>query len=164
MALRHEAVVEKWNRVIINGAGRGNWVIEQIDIKLNEAKMPGVFAQEREVSSGLFGEKRPFLVLGHNAFRDYHMYIGARDFGAHLDVSWYLTIEPGPLKRTLSKYTMGNPQALSMQMNFFVQQDLSAFIGVAHHCVTETVQQLMRELDQDPAGLNTRTKGFLELW
>jgi len=25
-------------------------------------------------------------------------------------------------------------------------------------------QQLMKELEQDPTGLNTKSKGFLELW
>ena len=164
MALKNEAVVESWNRVVVHGAGRGEWVIERIDVKLAEAKMPGVYAEEREVSSGLFGTKRPFLVVGHNSLRDYHMYIGARDFGVHLDVSWYLTIEPGFLKRSVSKYTMGNPQALSMQVDFFSQQDLSAFVGVAHHCVTDAVRMLMEELKQDPTGLNTKSKGFLELW
>jgi len=101
MALKNEAVVESWNRVVVHGAGRGEWVIERIDVKLAEAKMPGVYAEEREVSSGLFGTKRPFLVVGHNSLRDYHMYIGARDFGVHLDVSWYLTIEPGFLTRII---------------------------------------------------------------
>ena len=36
--------------------------------------MPGVFLQQRDVSSGLFGAKRNFLVAGHNGLRDYHMY------------------------------------------------------------------------------------------
>ncbi len=99
----------------------------------------------------------------HN-LRDYKLYIGARDYGTSLDVSWYLTIQPSALKRTLSKYTTGNPQALSMQVDFFSQQDLSAYTSYAHHCVTETVQKLMKELEQDPTGLNTKSKGFLELW
>ena len=165
MALKHEAVVDSWNVLVIGGAGRGEWAIERIDTKLGEAKMPGVHAQERDVSSGLFGTKRHFLVVGHNALRDYHMYIGARDFGTHLDVSWYLTIEPGPLKRAVSKYTMGNPQALSMQIDFFSQQDMSAFVTGAHHCVKETVQELYEELKLDPTGLlNTKSKGFLSVW
>ena len=135
-----------------------------VESNLKDARMPGFFAQKRDVSSGLFSTKRNFLVVGHNNLKDYHMYIGARDFGAHLDVSWYVTIEPGFLKRSVSKYTMGNPQALSMQVDFFSQQDLSAFVGVAHHCVTDAVKMLMEELKQDPTGLNTKSKGFLELW
>ena len=69
------------------------------------------------------------------------------------------------MKRALSKYTTGNPQALSMQVDFFSQQDfLSAYTSYAHHCVTDAVRELMKELEQDPTGLNTKSKGFLELW
>jgi hypothetical protein len=165
MALKHEAVVDNWNVLVIAGAGRGKQVLQQIESMIKETNMPGVILQQRDVSSGLFGSKRNFLVAGHNNLRDYHMYIGARDFGTNLDVSWYLTIEPGPLKRAVSKYTMGNPQALSMQIDFFSQQDLSAFVTGAHYCVKETVRLLMEELKQDPTGLlNTKSKGFLSVW
>ena len=126
--------------------------------------MPGVIAQQQAVSSGMFGTKRDFLVVAHTNLRDYKMYIGARDYGIHLDVAWYLTAEPRFLKRAVSKYTMGNPQALSMQVDFFSQQDLQAFLGIAHHCVTTTVENVLNELGQDPTSLNTRSKGFLELW
>ena len=164
MALKHEAVVDRWNALVISGAGKSKWAVQRIESMIKEANMPGVSLTQRDVSSGLFGAKRNFLVVGHNNLRDYHMYIGARDFGTNLDVSWYLTIEPGPLKRAVSKYTMGNPQALSMQIDFFSQQDLSAFISGAHYCVKETVRELMEELKQDPTHMDTTSKGFLSVW
>ena len=34
MALKHEAVVDSWNVLVIGGAGRGEWAIERIDTKL----------------------------------------------------------------------------------------------------------------------------------
>jgi hypothetical protein len=40
----------------------------------------------------------------------------------------------------------------------------SAYTSYAHYCVKETVKILMKELEQDPTGLNTKSKGFLELW
>jgi hypothetical protein len=135
-----------------------------MELSVKDANMPGVTTSQEEVSSGLFGAKRKFLVVNHRNLRDYHMYIGARDFGTNLDVSWYVTLQPSALKRTISKYTMGNPQALSMQVDFFSQQDLGAYTNYAHHCVKTTVKMLMKELEQDPAGLNTKSKGFLELW
>jgi hypothetical protein len=164
MALKNESVTSSWNSLVINGAGKDKWVMDTVEGMIKNAHMPGVTTGQEEVSSGLFGARRKFLVVSHANLRDYKLYIGARDFGANLDVSWYLTINPGALKRTISKYATGNPQALSMQVDFFSQQDLSAYTGYAHHCVTETVQQLMKELEQDPTGLNTKSKGFLELW
>jgi hypothetical protein len=164
MALKHEAVTNSYNTLVIQGAGKGKWVLDTVERMIKEANMPGVIAQQRDVSSGIFGTKRNFLVVGHNNLRDYHLYIGARDFGTNLDVSWYLTVEPHFLKRSISKYTMGNPQALSMQIDFFSQQDLSAYTSYVHYCVTETTKELLDELGQDPTGLNTKSKGFLELW
>jgi len=162
--LKHEAVIERWNSIVAQGAGKDKWVMDTVEHLIKDANMPGVSVSQQPVSSGLFGAKRNFLVVNQSNLRDYHMYIGARDFGAHLDVSWYVTIEPRFLKRTLSKYTMGNPHALSQTIDFFSQQDLSAYTTVAHHCVLDAVHQLMKELEQDPTGLNTRSKGFLELW
>jgi len=49
-------------------------------------------------------------------------------------------------------------------VDFFSQQDLNAYTSYAHHCVTETVKTLLKELEQDPTGLNTKSKEFLELW
>jgi hypothetical protein len=162
--LKHEAVTSSWNTLVIQGAGKDKWVMDRVEKMIKDANMPGVTTVQQDVSSGMFGTRRKFLVVNHQNLRDYHMYIGARDYGSSLDVSWYLTIQPSAMKRAFSKYTTGNPQALSMQVDFFSQQDLSAYTGFAHHCVTEVVQELMKELEQDPTGLNTKSKGFLELW
>src|SRR4030095_16059582 len=126
-----------------------------------DAKIPDVTCRQVEVGSGLFSEKRTFLVLQHNKLRDYKMFIGARDYGAHLDASWYMTCEPSLLKRTLSKYTQGNPHALSQNIDFFSQQDLSAMKTVAEHCFKKALDELCRELEQDPSCLNVQAKGFL---
>jgi len=164
MALKHESVTSSWNTLVINGAGKDKWVMDTVEGMIKDAHMPGVTTGQQDVSTGLFGSKRKFLVVNHTSLRDYRLYIGARDFGTNLDVSWYLTIQPSALKRAVSKYATGNPQALSMQVDFFSQQDLSAYTSYAHHCVKETVKLLMKELEQDPTGLNTKSKGFLELW
>jgi hypothetical protein len=60
MALKHEAVVDNWNVLVIAGAGRGRQVLERIESMIKETNMPGVFTQQRDVSSGLFGSKRNF--------------------------------------------------------------------------------------------------------
>lgn len=119
MALKHEAVVDSWNTLILSGAGNGSKILGRVERMIRESKMPGILVERRDVSSSLiFGAKRDFLVAMHQTLRDYRIYIGARDFGSNLDVSWYLTIQPRFLKRTISRYAMGNPQALSWQIDF----------------------------------------------
>jgi hypothetical protein len=80
------------------------------------------------------------------------MFIGARDVGAHLEVSWFMTIAPGFLKRAISKRAFGNPQTLSMQIPIFDQQDLNTWIGIAEHCVKKALESLLKELEQDTSG------------
>jgi hypothetical protein len=81
-----------------------------------------------------------------------------------LDVSWFLTLSPGFLKRQISKYATGNPQALSMAINLFDQQDLRAFTTIAHHSLQDALKTLMEDLKQDYSTVNTKSKGFLEVW
>ena len=85
--LSKEKVAQKWNYIVEGGAGRGKWVIDTTKEFIHEANIPGVFMEEADVSMGMFREKRPFLVTGLNAHRDYRMFISARDFGVHLAYS-----------------------------------------------------------------------------
>jgi hypothetical protein len=164
MAIKNETVIDQWNNIVVNGAGKAAWLMDTLTEDLKKAQMPNVLVKREDVSSGMFSEKRQFVVVDHKALRDYRMFIGARDFGTHLVVSWYLTIAPSPLKRMFSKISTGNPQAFSMQMDFFTQQDLHSYVGIVHHCVTDIVKQLLTELEQDPTRLDTKSKGFLSVW
>ena len=92
------------------------------------------------------------------------MFLGAREYGGNLDVSWFLTVNPGGLKSVLSKRATGNPNAFSMQLDIFTQQDLRAWTTIAHHCVKRAIEVVCEDLKQTPAGLNTSSKGFLAVW
>jgi hypothetical protein len=118
------------------------------------------------VSTSYFGQKREFLMFYNLMHQDYKMYISARNIGTHLDVSWFATIEPRLLKRTLSKYMMGDPQALSQQVDMFDQQDLRACFTVAHHSLQQAIDILLEELKQQPLGMrgSPQSKGFLSVW
>lgn len=163
--LRSDAVLDSWNYVVEQGAGRGNFVFGAIESALIDAKMPGVTTRREAVAIELFGEKRPFLIVTNTKHREFKMYINARDFGTNLDVSWYFTAEPRFIKRTLSRHATGDPQDLTMRIDLFVQQDISAFKAITHHCVKRVLDALCEELQLDPVGLNnTRSRGFLNVW
>jgi len=164
MALKNESVVDKWNTLVENGAGRAKHMMDAIETKIKAAHIPGVRTAQRDVSSGVFGTKRSFIHVSNDSLSDFLLYIGARDYGIHLDVSWFLTVQPSGFKRAFSKYSMGNPLAMSIALDFFRQQDAHAFVTTVHHCVTEEVKTLLDELEQDPKGLNTQSKGFLSVW
>lgn len=89
MALKHESVTSSWNALVINGAGKDKWVMDTVEGMIKDAHMPNVTTGQMDISSGLFGAKRKFLVVNHNNLRDYRLYIGARDFGTNLDLGFY---------------------------------------------------------------------------
>ncbi len=58
----------------------------------------------------------------------------------------------------------GSDKALSFALDVFDQQDLQAYVTVAHRCLLKAVRALMDELGQDFSRVNTKSKGFLEVW
>src|SRR6266849_2302847 len=126
-SISRDKVIDSWATLVENGAGKEAWVMETTEQYIKEANPPYVDTLRTAVNEGMFGNKRDFLVVTHRALREYAMYISERDFGKDLDVAWFLTLSPGVLKRAVSKYATGNPQALSMNIGVFDQQDLRAY-------------------------------------
>jgi hypothetical protein len=164
MPLKKELVVDNWNTLVETGAGRSKQVMDAIETKINAANIPRVRVGQREVSGSLFGTKRNFLIVATDGLPEFFLYICARDYGIHLDISWYLTIQPRGYKQAFSRYRTGSPTALSMRLGVFRQQDATAFVTAVHHCVTQQVKELLEDLSLDPRGLNTQSKGFLSVW
>ena len=162
---RQDIVIQQWGQVINQGAGHYKWIIETVEQMLKEADMPGLRFRQMEVAQGgRFGRRRDLLIVAHNNLKEYHIFIGARDVGAHLEVTWFLTISPGFFKRSISKRIMGSPQGLSMQIPIFDRQELNTWVSVIEACVGGAVAKLMKELQQDTSELNSKSKGFLQLW
>jgi hypothetical protein len=163
-SIKSDRVIDSWATVVKSGAGKDGWVMRTTEQNIKDANPPHVECQRTDVSTGIFGAKRDFLMVTHGGLREYALYIGARDFGRDLDVSWFLTLSPGFLKRQISKYATGNPQALSMAVNLFDQQDLRAFTTIAHHSLQDALKMLLEDLKQDYSTINRKSKGFLEVW
>jgi hypothetical protein len=165
-SLRSEKVVKQWGTVVERGAGRDKWVLDTTETLIKEVSPPTVVTKREPVTSGgMFSEKRDFLIVTHNTLREYAMFIGAQNFGKDLAVAWYLTVNPGFLKRAISKkLTNGDPNALSGVLPVFAQQDLSSLLSSAHHRLKEVVQELFSELSQDSSRIDWNPKGFLNIW
>jgi len=91
------------------------------------------------------------------------MFIGARDFGDTLDISWFITCEPGFFKKRLSNVlTSGaSDKALSLSLDIFQQQDLNAYATIVHHCLLKAVEKMMSGKGQDASKIDRKSKGFL---
>ncbi len=165
--LKEETILNEWSMIVDHGAGNGPAVLDQIQKCLGEARIPGdcAWCLEEVKSQGLFSKvRREFLIVSLGQFKDYHMYIGIRDYGIHLDCCRFLTVEPGLFKKMLSEKLTGSADTYSMPRNILVEQDLRAWATVVHHGVTDAVGALLTRLGQDPTLLQKGTKGILEIW
>lgn len=166
--LKDEKIVDSWGTVISDGQGKADSIFDKVQQLLEKNDAPGVIWEMGEVTTsffkGLFGKKRDYLFIKNEALKDHRMYLGARDYGNNLDISWYVTTEPGFFKGLTSKTLAGSDKALSFALDIFAQQDLRAYATVVHHCVLDAVESLMEELGQDTSKIDRKSKGFLEVW
>ena len=170
VTLNDEKILDQWGVVIECAAGKDDAVLGTITGSLKASDLPGVEWQKVDAQTsmfkGLFGNKRSYLMITSEAVKDYRMYVGARNYGKHLDISWFLTVEPGFFKSAFSAMlASGNYQALSFNLDVFKNQDLRAYVTSVHRfCVRKAVEQVAAELNQDTSKFNWQSKGFLQVW
>jgi len=161
--LTEEKVLDSWGITIPGAQGRENEVFESIAKEISQLVLPGIDLTREEVAAGflkgLFGQKREFLFIRNREITDYKIYVGVRSYGKTLDVSWFVTFEPGFFKR-LSALGVG---AIIFALDMFKQQDLRAFASVVHHAVLDVVDKTMASLGQDTSKLDRISKGSLRI-
>lgn len=167
VTLRDEKIIDRWSMVIENGRGNTEQIYKDTDSYVKESKAPGIEIKRVSVRSGwlkgLFGKERDYMMVTNLGLRDYRVFIGASDYGDNLDVSWYLTCEPGFFERTLSNIlTRGaSNRALSFCLDLFHQQDLNAYATVVQHCLIRAIEKLLQALGQDTSKIDKKSRGFL---
>jgi len=72
-----------------------------------------------------------------------------------------MTVEPKFLKGLVSKAMTKDSQALSFALDLFDQEELSAYKTTTRRCLIKSVKQLMEEMGQDFAKLDTNA---LQVW
>ena len=164
VTIRKDKILDNWLTIIDNGAGNQERIYKMTEGYLQDAQLPGVTLKRDQVNSGMFGRGREFLIVSHKVLTEYTMFLYARDYGQHLDCGWYLMCKPGIFKKAISRYAAGNVNSLSMNLDVFDQQDLSAWTHVVHRAFLRVVKELMEELQLDLTGMNTRSKGYLSVW
>ena len=167
ITLKEESILNQWGTLVDHGAGNAADLLEAIQSTLEEAQIPGECSwsiEEVKSSTWIARVRRDFLIVDLKEFKDYHMYIGVRDYGIHLDCCRFLTVEPGFLKKWASEKLTGYVDYLSMPRNILIHQDLQAWTSVVHSAVVDRVEALMVKLGQDTSRLQRGSKGFLEIW
>jgi hypothetical protein len=186
--VRKEEVVDSWSVLIGNGQGRAEEIFSNTDRFIAQTNVPNAKIEKKAMASGiirgLFGAKRDFVVVtetGNPRLKPYQMFIGARDYGNNLDISWYLThrlrfrkrltawllLVPGVNFLVLPFTLMGGLTSMAkerrggLDLDLFDEQDLRAYATNAHYCLLEAVDKLMADLHQDSSKIDRKSRGFL---
>jgi hypothetical protein len=171
VTMHEEKILEEWSQLIQNGQGKAQDVYREIAKLIEESRAPGIGSQMvtvqvkatlKDLITKRETERQYLRVINEN-MKDFKFYIGARDYGDNLDVSWYLTCEPGFMKEVFSPVLVkgGSTNALSFALNLFERQDLKSYVTIAHHSVLDAVSNVMKGLGQDPSTMDRKSKGFL---
>lgn len=108
--MHHDKVVERWSAIIEGAQGKGEELFRITAKKIEDSKVPNIKIGKHEVSPQKrgSGKLRPFLVIGHDRFHEYEMFVGVQDYGNYLSVYWYLAGEPTRIPRALGLWQSAN--------------------------------------------------------
>lgn len=183
--LKQERIADQWSTLIEGANGKGEKVITDTMRAIENVNAPNVFISRKEVrpgNAGFIRIRREFLVAEHRQFDTYDMYIGARDYGKQLFVSWYLVAQPisfwrlfkrNPLRAILTapfvifargiSRTQGGSGDLFSSFNLFDIEELTAYVTTVHHALLDSVKIVMEGQKLDFTKVEKRTKGFLNV-
>ena len=166
--LTNEKIIDSWNVLIPQAAGRSEQVFDLLQEYLADAAIPNVtWVMDAHIVPrlGMYaGSRRDYLVVTHASLKEYNMYISARDYGTLLEVTWALTLEPTFFNKTFAKLAPGIHALANAGLDYNEQMELSAYAKVVHELVKQAVNVVMEELHQDFSKVNTRSRGILEMW
>jgi len=167
ITLKDEKIIDRWSMIVEYAQGFAEQVYADTESIVKESQAPGIGFERVKVRpswlKGILGNERSYLMVTNDALSDYRMFIGARDYGNALDISWFMTCEPGFFSKKLSNIlTSGaSDKALSLNLDIFQQQDLNAYATVVHHCMLKAIEKLMSGKGQDTSQIDRKSKGFL---
>jgi hypothetical protein len=178
IVLKEDKIMEKWSTLIQNAQGRSSEVIEKTARVLEESGVPGVKAEMARVFpkvapsfldsaflKKLEKQGKDYLMITNENIRSLRLLVGAQDYGNNLFVSWYLICEPGVLSKFFNALSGKKPDEVikwsPVITNVFMEEELTAYITLIHHCVLGAVESLMSGAGQDFSKIDRRTKGFM---
>ena len=154
-------ILDSWSVLIEKACGERERIYNAVRKFIEESNIPEISIETVMLTDQYKIREEKYLMISNKKLKDFRMYIGARDYGADLNVSWYLTCEPGFFKSLFSEILKESPYALSFMLNIFEQEELIAYVTKVHHCLLKAVENLMINLGQDFSKVERKSRGFL---
>jgi hypothetical protein len=182
--IKQEKILQQWSMLIVGANGQGERVITDTIRAIEKLEVPDIYVsrQERKPGPGFIKTRREFLIAEHKLFDVYDMYIGARDYGKQLFVSWYLIEEPMTFWRRFKRnpirtifawpfiilmrmlaISQGGSGKFFSSMNLFDTEELTAYVSTVHHALMDSVKAMTADQKLDSTKIENRTHGFLNI-
>ena len=166
--LHKHQILERWEVLIENGQGSAGEIYESIDAALTSVGPPGVSSQRKEIRAGGILKSKVYdgLVVTNPYLGSCRMYVIAYDYGTSLHIAWLLTMQLGWLKHfvTMNILKVADPRSLIRYLDIPRELELSAYVTTVHTATKKAAKALMERLKQDFSRIDTKSKGFLEVW
>lgn len=161
VTLKRQRILKSWGALLIGCEGEEEGFFRMVEQNLERLKPPAVSWKRESVSTGLWqgmvsGRRRDYILLGHESLKDYVLCVGARDYGASLNVCWYLTV---PAISMLLAALLRIPFVgvflsrivrffgFTKDLDIFEEQDLSAYVSAVQYAVRKAVEDLLKKQD-----------------
>jgi hypothetical protein len=169
--LRKEHILEEWQNMTEQGEGSKDEVFDIMVEALEAARPPSVYWKREVVHVGgpVFTKPYDSLTIWNSNLSPFRIYFLAFDYGTDLYTAWFLVYKPSIFRRiwhtflALIKGMEGKIDPRDI-LNLAQLLELSAYTTVVHSSAKKAVQALTEKLNQDFSKVNTKSKGFLELW
>ena len=169
VVLGKEAILDRWSVLIDGARGKGEELMRKTVKYIQNSGAPGLTIERVRVFPpggwrflSRFSKRwdigREYLRVVNEELGKINMYVGAVDYGENLYVSWYLAVEAGIFDRLFPKEKMAR---LIRGTDILIEEELNAYVTCIHHCLLKAVDELMRDLGQDPSKIDRKSKGFL---
>lgn len=163
--LGKQAVVDNWSILIEGACDKTEEFYNTVKEFVKESNAPDINMEKVIVrtgeKTGFFGKliERDYLMFSNEHLKQFKLYVGARGYGNDLNVSWYLTCEPR-LFDALLGFT-AKTYRTHWTLKMFSQEDLTAYVTLIHRSILKAVENIMKNLGQDPSKIDRKSKGFL---
>jgi len=182
--LKNEKIVQQWSSLIGGAQGKGEEFTKFVIKNLQEVGAPNLKAEYMGVSLGMLSEmfkgNRRFLVVDNRYFKGYRAFIGARDYGKQLSVSWYLTFEETfwskitkivvksplsiillfPFVWLIKILHLGRGSVIPELMDLFDLEEFNCYISTVQTAVKGATNSLLHDLNLDFTKVDVRSRGF----
>lgn len=159
--LKQEAILENWLTLIGSASGRSEEFFRKMGEAINSYKVPFLAMDYREVApsfeKGLFGKKRPAVIITNRTLPEYKMFIMSRDYGTQLAISWYL-VSDSPLW-----YVVSTIAQKKTPLDVFQLEELSSWVETVHHAVISASKEIAESVGFDFSKVDQKSRGFLNI-